>query len=67
MGAIKTFFILYIIVIAGIYALTRGGKTPVVIPGDYYKRMGPRTVYIPLATSLLVTIILFIIVRSIIG
>jgi len=59
MTYIKLFFILYFISAVFLFILKRRGKPPMLIPGDLYRRVGNIKIYIPLASSLVITLILF--------
>lgn len=58
MRGIQLFFLLYIVVVAIIFALARKTGPPFLLPGDIYISKGTR-IYIPLGASFIVTIILF--------
>lgn len=64
-SSIKLFLILYFIAVAFIYALQRQSGTPVIIPGDIYIQNGARRIYIPLGSSFVLTLVLFLILNSI--
>lgn len=63
MTELRLFFLLYIISVAFIYALQKKAGVPFLIPGDLYFHKGARKIYIPLGSSLILTIILFLILR----
>ncbi|OGM18767.1 hypothetical protein A2685_00450 [Candidatus Woesebacteria bacterium RIFCSPHIGHO2_01_FULL_37_10] len=64
MNWFRIFFLLLVLTFGGIYALTRGGKTPITLPGDLLIIKANRRIYIPFGSTLLITIILFLILRS---
>jgi len=63
MNALEFFFLLYFIVAAFIYAIQRRGAIPFTLPGDIYIHIGQKKIYIPLGSSLIITIILFLILN----
>lgn len=63
MKGVQLFFLLYVIVVAIIFALARKTGPPFLLPGDIYISKGTR-IYIPLGASLILTIILFLILYS---
>ena len=65
MTIIKSFFLLYIVVIAIIYALAKHSGPPFLLPGDIYISKGLNRVYIPIGFSLIVTIIAYTIIWAI--
>ena len=67
MGLIQIFFLLYIVSVATMYFLfSRGGRAPM-LPGDFYISKGPKRIYIPVGSSLIITIILFILFKLFVG
>lgn len=63
MESIKIFLLLWIVSIGLIYALMKKSGVPFLLPGDYLIIKASRRIYIPLGTSLIVTIVLFILLR----
>lgn len=64
MQILKTILLLYFISIAIMYFLSARRRQPIVFPGDILMLKAGRTIYIPWASSLLITLVLFIILRS---
>jgi len=60
MNLLQLFLTLYLISVAFIYAFQRKAGTPFTLPGDIYIHMGTKRIYIPLGSSLIATIILFL-------
>jgi hypothetical protein len=58
---VKAFFLVYFIVIALIFGLSRGYGSTKLLPGDVYIQKAGRVIYIPIGSSLLLTIIIFVI------
>ncbi|MBN1168399.1 DUF2905 domain-containing protein [Candidatus Woesebacteria bacterium] len=65
MQFIKTIILLYGISIALMYFLSSRRRQPLAFPGDIVIYKAGKTIYIPWASSLLITLVLFIILRSI--
>lgn len=64
MKGLHVFVLFYVLSVAFIYALNRRfAKPPIVIPGDIYISKAAKKIYIPLGSSLILTIILFLILR----
>ncbi|OGM23645.1 hypothetical protein A2865_00160 [Candidatus Woesebacteria bacterium RIFCSPHIGHO2_01_FULL_39_17] len=63
MSALEFFFVLYFICTAFIYAIQRRGAIPFTLPGDIYIHIGQKRIYIPLGSSLIASIILFLILN----
>ncbi len=61
---IKAFFIIYFISVAFIYGLQSRSVEPIIVPGDIYVKKGLKGIYIPLGSSLLLTIVLFLIFKK---
>jgi len=61
MGLIKLFFTIYLIAWALVFALQRKSGVPFVIPGDIYIHIGQKRIYLPISSSLVLTIILFLV------
>jgi hypothetical protein len=59
--AIGFFALIYFTVMAFVYALSRKAGVPLVLPGDVYISNGTNKVYIPLGTTFIITLILFLI------
>jgi hypothetical protein len=57
---VKAFLLIYVVAIGGMYYVSSRLSGPVVFPGDIYFRRGPRLIYVPLGSSFILTIILFI-------
>lgn len=55
------FVIIYLIIMAFLYALIKRSGVPFTIPGDIYIHKGDTKIYIPLATAFLISIVIFII------
>ncbi|OGM20068.1 hypothetical protein A2863_01975 [Candidatus Woesebacteria bacterium RIFCSPHIGHO2_01_FULL_38_9b] len=60
MNLIKLFFTLYFISWAMIFALQRKSGVPFTIPGDIYIHIAQKKIYLPISSSLVLTIILFL-------
>ena len=63
MNAIEFFLILYFISAAFIYALQHKGNIPFTIPGDIYIHIGTKRIYLPLASSLVLALLLFLLLN----
>jgi hypothetical protein len=59
---IKIFLLLWLVCIGIIYALMRNG-VPFLLPGDYLIIKASRRIYIPLGTSLVFTVVLFVLLK----
>lgn len=59
---IKIFLLLWVVSIGLVYALMRRG-VPFLLPGDYLIIKASRRIYIPMGTSLIVTVVLFVLLR----
>jgi hypothetical protein len=64
MQIVKTLVLLYFISAAIMYFLSSRRRQPLAFPGDIVIFKAGRTIYIPWASSLLITLVLFIILRS---
>lgn len=64
METIKIFGVFYFISFAFMYYLSYKYRLPVTIPGDVFIKKGPRTIYIPIASALLLAILLFVVLRA---
>lgn len=64
---VQAFGLIYVISVGFIYYLSSKTSGPIVIPGDVYIRKAGRTVYIPLASPLVVAIVIFVILRKFLG
>lgn len=64
---VQAFGLIYVISVGFVYYLSSKTSGPIVIPGDIYIRKAGRTVYIPLASPLVVAIIIFVILRKFLG
>jgi hypothetical protein len=60
---IKVFLLLYVVIVGLLYYLHFRGKAFPGIPGDLYLKWGPRRIYFPGLSALLITIVLFAITR----
>jgi hypothetical protein len=63
MQGIKIFLLLWVVSIGLVYALMKRGGVPFLLPGDYLIIKASRRIYIPLGTSLILTILLFVILK----
>jgi hypothetical protein len=63
MQGIKIFLLLWIVSIGLVYALMRRVGVPFLLPGDYLIIKASRRIYIPLGTSLIITIVLFVLLK----
>jgi len=61
---IKLFAILFFISMAFIFALQKKGGNPIIIPGDIYIRKNQKYIYIPISSTFLLTLIIYIILSS---
>lgn len=64
---VQAFGLIYFISIGIVYYLSSRSSGPIVIPGDIYIRKAGRTIYVPLASPLLVAAIIFIGLRKLMG
>lgn len=64
MNLFKLFFLIYVIVVGLIYALTRRSGIPKLVPGDIFIAKAGRTIYVPLGASLIITSIIFAILYA---
>ena len=64
MQIIKTLLLLYGISAALMYFLSSRRRQPLIFPGDIVIFKAGRTIYIPWASSLLITLVLFILLRA---
>lgn len=61
MQTLKILILLYILSLGAMYYLsTRAGGEPPLLPGDIYKIRGPRKIYFPLGSALILTILLYL-------
>lgn len=60
MPGLRVFFLLYVVSIAVMYFLFSRGGNPPLLPGDFYIKKVGRSIYIPIGSSLILTIILYI-------
>lgn len=58
--AIKALGMILLVSVAFIYGLQSRLSEPIIIPGDVYIRKGTKGVYIPIGSSIALTIILFL-------
>lgn len=65
MGGFELFLLIYIIIIGLLYLYASKGGIPWTLPGDLLIVKGQRTIYIPLGTSLIITVLLFLILNRI--
>ena len=63
MSPLKVFLSIYLLSIAFMYYISFKYRLPVTIPGDIFIKKGPRTIYFPIASSLLLTILLFLVAK----
>jgi len=56
---IRTFLLIYFIVVALIFGLLRNAAKARLVPGDIFISKAGRTIYIPLGSSLIVTTLIF--------
>lgn len=63
MQAIKMFFFLIIISFAFFYYYNSKGGIPFLIPGDIYINKAGSRIYIPLGSSVILALLLFIILK----
>lgn len=61
MEKIQIFVLIYFIVMVLLYALIYKAGVPFLLPGDIYIHKGQRRIYIPLGTTLIITLVLFLI------
>lgn len=64
MSQVRVFVLLYILSVAFMYYLSYKYRLPITIPGDFFIKKAPRTIYIPVASSLLLTILLFVVFKA---
>ena len=66
MTGLQIFLLLYLVVVSllYVYATKGGGEVPWLLPGDFYIHKGTKRIYIPLGSSLIITIILFLILNG---
>ncbi|OGM19814.1 hypothetical protein A2686_04050 [Candidatus Woesebacteria bacterium RIFCSPHIGHO2_01_FULL_38_10] len=64
MTSLKFFVLLYLVSLVLIYVLNQKTGVPLVLPGDIYKVKGTRRIYIPLATSFTLALILFLVLNK---
>ena len=61
MQAIKIIILLYIMSLGGMYYIsTRSGGVPPLLPGDIYRVKGPRRIYFPMGSALIITILIYL-------
>lgn len=63
MNAIKAFLMLYVIALALVYSFAGKSANPLIVPGDIYIVKAGKRLYIPISSSLIITIILFLLLR----
>ena len=64
MESVKIYLLLFVVVVTGMYFLYyKRGKNPLLLPGDYYRIKGTSAIYIPIGAGIIVTTILYIILR----
>lgn len=63
MTGLKLFAILYFVCATMIFVLQRRAGVPIIIPGDIYTQRGQFKVYIPISSALVLSGILFLILR----
>jgi Protein of unknown function (DUF2905) len=61
---VKLIGMIYLISVGFVIYISSRASGPIIIPGDIYVRKAGRTLYIPLASSLVVTIVIFLILRK---
>ena len=64
---IKLLAILYVISVGFMYFQFFAFKNKFMMPGDYYTIKGPRRIYVPFGGSILLTIFLFILLKTNLG
>jgi hypothetical protein len=62
--SLKAFLLIYFISIGFVYALQRKLSSPIIVPGDLYIRKPTRSLYIPFGSSIVITVIIFLIFRK---
>ena len=60
---IKIFLLLWVVCIGLVYGLMKKGGVPFLLPGDYLIMKAGRRIYIPLGTSLILTVLLFVLLK----
>ena len=63
MGGFELFLLIYIVIIGLLYMFASKGGVPWMLPGDIYIAKGTRNIYIPLGTSLIITVLIFLILN----
>lgn len=63
----QAFGLIYFISIGIVYYLSARSSGPIVIPGDIYIRKAGRTIYVPIASPLVVAAIIFLVIRKFLG
>lgn len=63
MKAVQLFVVLFFIVIAFLYALINKVGVPFLLPGDVYRNYGGRKLYFPLGTGLILTTLIFLLIK----
>lgn len=56
---IRSFLLIYFVVVALIFGLLRNSAKAKLVPGDIFIQKAGRTIYIPLGSSLLITALAF--------
>jgi hypothetical protein len=56
---IRSFLLIYLIVVALIFGLLKNAAKAKIVPGDIFIQKAGRTIYIPLGSSLIVTALVF--------
>lgn len=64
---LQGFALIYLIALAFVIYISSRTGGPIVIPGDIYIKKSGRTLYVPLASSLVVSVIIFLILRNLLG
>jgi hypothetical protein len=60
----RTVVLLYFVCFVAMYVVFYASGGKFMIPGDYYKVKPPRVIYIPLSSALVLTAIIFIIIKT---
>lgn len=63
MSPIRVFLLIYVVAIGFMYYFAGRAGIPPTIPGDILILKAGRKIYIPIASSLVITILLFILLR----